>query len=329
MEHIDYSVIIRTTGRAGEKYKKLLCSIQKLSPKPKEVIVVLPENYNLPEDRLGWETFYYSPKGMVIQRLTGIKKCKTQYALITDDDIIFNSDFVKKLYDPVKNGYYGITAGPLVKFFPNQGIQSLFAIIMGSALPTVFHKKRYNTLLRSTGYSYNRNIDVNHHVLYETQSAPWTCFFADVFLLNSIHFEDEIWLDKYGYSAYDDAVMFYKAWLYGIKSGIVSDAWYDHLDANTSKKGLKTEAVFASGFNMYIFWHRFIFNMEQNKLKRIWCRICILYRIIGQFSYNTFNLLRHQMNISEYHAFIAGVKEGKLWTNSKEYNNLPPIIAVK
>ena len=80
---------------------------------------------------------------------------------------------------------------------------------------------------------------------------------------------------------------------------------------------------------MYIFWHRFIFNMEQNKLKRIWCRICILYRIIGQFSYNTFNLLRHQMNISEYHAFIAGVKEGKLWTNSKEYNNLPPIIAVK
>ena len=43
MEMIDYSVIIRTTGNAHMKYRKLLDSISRLVPKPKEVIVVLPE----------------------------------------------------------------------------------------------------------------------------------------------------------------------------------------------------------------------------------------------------------------------------------------------
>ena len=65
--NLDYSVIIRTTGKAGAKYQALLDSIAGLDPQPKEVIVVLPEGYALPSERLGWETFCFCPKGMVIQ----------------------------------------------------------------------------------------------------------------------------------------------------------------------------------------------------------------------------------------------------------------------
>ena len=104
---IDYSVIIRTTGKAGEKYRCLLQSISKLEPQPKEVIVVLPEGYSLPEEQLGWEKFYFCPKGMVTQRMYGVEKCKTKYALNTDDDIAFEADFVKKLHEQVCNGMYG------------------------------------------------------------------------------------------------------------------------------------------------------------------------------------------------------------------------------
>ena len=93
---IDYSVIIRTTGQAGEKYTKLLESIKKLKPQPREIIVVLPEKANLPENQLGYEKFFYSPKGMVIQRMCGIAKCKTRYGLICDDDVVFEKKFVQK-----------------------------------------------------------------------------------------------------------------------------------------------------------------------------------------------------------------------------------------
>ena len=80
---IDYSVVIRTTGKAGAKYQGLLDSIAALEPQPREVIVVLPEGYALPTERLGWETFSFCPKGMVIQRLHGIAQCKTKYVLVS------------------------------------------------------------------------------------------------------------------------------------------------------------------------------------------------------------------------------------------------------
>ena len=60
---IDYSVIIRTTGQAGEKYTKLLESIKKLKPQPREIIVVLPEKADLPENQLGYEKFFIVRKG--------------------------------------------------------------------------------------------------------------------------------------------------------------------------------------------------------------------------------------------------------------------------
>ena len=110
-EAIDYSVVIRTTGKAGEKYQRLLESVACLEPAPREVIVVLPEGYDLPEEQLGWETFYFCPRGMVIQRMTGIAKCKSRYALICDDDVMFGSDFVRQLYRPVEQGICTFSAG--------------------------------------------------------------------------------------------------------------------------------------------------------------------------------------------------------------------------
>ena len=162
VEMIDYSVVIRTTGKAGEKYAALLRSIDALEPKPREVIVVLPEGYDLPPERLGWETFHFCPKGMVTQRFYGIRVCRTPYALISDDDIAFDPDFVQKLYQPVKDGRYGLSAGPLLEFFPPKGIQTLFWALGAAAIPAGDRNARYTTVIPSTGYVYNRRIDLEH-----------------------------------------------------------------------------------------------------------------------------------------------------------------------
>lgn len=321
---IDYSVIIRTTGKAGEKYKLLLESIKALVPQPKEVIVVLPEGYELPDEQLRWETFYFAPKGMVSQRLYGIQMCKTQYALISDDDISFESDFVQKLYKPLAEGKYGISAGPLVEFFPERGMPSIMSMLMGSAVPTVFHKKRYNTVLRTTGYSYNRNIKTDKEQLYETQTAAWTCFFADIEKLKSIHFEDELWLDKKGYSAHDDTAMFYKAWIRGVKSVIVGDAEYRHLDAKTSTRGNNETVMYASGFNNVVFWHRFL--RGHNMLERVWSLNCIKYRIFSQKLYNRINLWRKRNTTDEIAAYDKGTNDAWDWVKTEEYRSLNPVM---
>lgn len=321
---IEYSVIIRTTGKAGEKYEKLLLSINALIPKPKEVIVVLPEGYDLPIEQLGWETFYFCPKGMVTQRMVGINKCKTKYALITDDDISFESDFVQKLHAPLSDGKYSISAGPLIEFFPKRGLPAIMSVLTGASGPSFFHRDRYNTVWRTTGYSYNRNIEIGSDKLYETQSAAWTCFYADISKLRSIRFEDEIWLDKNGYSAHDDTAMFYKAWIRGIKSVIVANASYQHLDAKTSTRGNMENALYATGFNDVVFWHRYL--KGDRFIECVWSRICIHYRFIAQWFYNRLNKIRGRMTKKEIIAFESGIKAGWEWIKTEEYNSIPSIM---
>ena len=320
--NLDYSVIIRTTGKAGEKYAGLLASIDGLIPRPREVIVVLPEGFALPEEKLGWETFYFCPKGMVIQRMTGIQKCRTRYALVCDDDVQFGPDFVQKLHEPVENGICGISAGPLYSFLPAPGKGALVDMIMGAAIPTVFHRDRYVSVLRTTGYSYNRNLDGTKRPYYETQSVAWTCFYADVEALRGIDFETEqLWLDSHGYSALDDQTMFYKAWLRGVKTVVVTDAVYEHLDGKTSTRGNPEPFLFSSWFNRVVFWHRFIFMQETTVFGRIWSALCFGYRVLWMQIHDAVKRVPAERRRIK----AEGRRAGWEYIQSEEYRLLPPV----
>lgn len=318
---LDYSVIIRTTGKAGEKYRKLLNAVAALEPKPREIIVVLPEGYDLPAERLGWESFCFCSRGMVIQRMTGIRKCKTPYALICDDDVCFGPDFVQKLHAPLVQGLGGLSIAPLYSFLPQHGVRGLVDAVLGSGAPALLRRHRYVSVLRTTGYSYNRRLDPSKKYC-ETQSAPWTCFYADVDALRSIDFEaEQSWLDSNGYSALDDQTMFYKAWLRGIKTIVVTDAAYEHLDAGTSTRGNRDQVLFSRSFNRVVFWHRFIFSLEKNVIGKTWARICYAY----YWNVNrAFDLLRrvprHEQDVK-----ADGRQEAWKYLRSDAYRSLPPV----
>ena len=324
MEKLDYSVVIRTTGKAGEKYARLLASIEALEPRPREVVVVLPEGYDLPPERLGWETFHFCPKGMVTQRLYGIQVCKTPYALICDDDIAFGPDFVRQLSRPVLDGGYGISAGPLLELFPPRGLQSIFWALGAAAVPSLRSDAAYTTMLRTTGYIYNRSIDLEHTRIYEAQSYCWACFFADMEKLRSIHMEDELWLDKLGYSAHDDTVMYYKAWLRGVKTAIVSTAAYQHLDGKTSTRGRPVQVKKAMGFTRYVLWHRFFYEQAKG-LEKPWCVVCIAYRTLFQSATDLIRCIAGKRPFAEVKAYIEGTIQAMKWVKTREYRDLPPL----
>lgn len=67
-----YSVVIRTLGTAGEKYQALLDSIDRQTVRPEHVYVFIAEGYELPKERLGYEEFIPTKKGMVFQRAFGM-----------------------------------------------------------------------------------------------------------------------------------------------------------------------------------------------------------------------------------------------------------------
>lgn len=325
---INYSVVIRTIGNAGEKYKCLLKSIENLYPRPNEIIVVLPKGYDIPNERIGSglkETFIFSKKGMVEQRLTGIEASSSEYLLVCDDDVSFDSDFVQKLYKPLKQGIARISAGPLLSFLPEKGIKSLYNSISFGAIQTVFNKDKYCHILKSSGWSYNRNINIDEECYYVSESLPWTCFFAEKKALEEINLREEIWLDKNGYASMDDQTMFYKAYLKNIKTVVVSNAIYQHLDAKTSTKNKSDNIILSTSFNRVVFWHRFILTRKKNVFYRLICLISFLYYVLMKQIYLSIKSFKNEQNKHQNEVYRRGLKEGIKYLKSEEYKKLEEI----
>lgn len=110
----DYSVTIRTLGTAGDKYQRTLDSIARQTIQPKQVFVVLPKGYAPPKERLGRETFIYSDKGMVSQRVAGFRACASEFILALDDDVDFDSDFVARMFATMEKANADFVS-PIVK----------------------------------------------------------------------------------------------------------------------------------------------------------------------------------------------------------------------
>lgn len=326
MTEIDYSVVIRTLGTAGVKYRKLLQSIDQLEPQPKEVIVVLPKGYDFPNEQLGYERFCFSKKGMIAQRMHGLNECKSELALFCDDDVEFGKDFVKYLYEPIKQGKAEISVGPLLSFLVPRGIKAVASILSAGSYPTVFHKDKYITMLRSGAWSYNRNLNFDDNVFYPTDSAAWTCFFGSVEAMKRIHFLDESWIEKYNYAALDDQVMFYKAKLRGIRTVVASKAYYIHNDAKTSQSGIRKDAVFAGTYNRVVFWHRFIYKMQKTILNRALTRLAWTYRCICGNVYTHLCFLGGKVDKERLFINKQAYKAAWEYIRSNEYKELPEVL---
>ena len=65
---MNYSIIIRTLGTAGEYYQRTLDSIKLQTIQPGLVLVYIPEGYAIPKETIGIEQYIYVKKGMVAQR---------------------------------------------------------------------------------------------------------------------------------------------------------------------------------------------------------------------------------------------------------------------
>ena len=285
----DYSVAIRTLGKSGDKYRKLLDSIRCQTLQPKEIFVVLPNGCEKPKYQLGYEKYIFTERSMILQRLRPINEITSKYILFCDDDIEMAKDFSEILIMELEKDEFQAASGPLIDFFPPKSLKYLLASILGGACVMIHGRNKYYTrILKTGGWSYNRSISTDMHKVYCAESLAWTCFMIKKEVMESICFEDELWIEKNGYAAYDDRVMFYKLLLNGFSTCVVSDAHYIHNDAKTSTKHLEYNPLYNRLFNHFVFWHRFIYNMENNLLQKMWSKVCISYYKNMQYFYYKF-----------------------------------------
>ena len=277
MAEFEYTAVIRTLGTAGEKYQQLLDSLQAQSVAPKAIIVYIAEGYPLPKETIGTERYVYVKKGMVAQRALPYDEVQTEWMLFLDDDVYLPPQAVETLYNQLQEKGADVISPDV---FPNAK-RSLFGELMMTLSGRMRARRGDDTwgykVMRTAGYSYNANPNLS---IYWSQTNAGPCFFCRKNDFLKIHFEEELWLDDARYPIGEDQAMYYKMYLAGLKQLTSYDSGIEHLDAGTSSRtdADREKRLISADFRFKtIFWHRFIWTLERNWLKRVWSALCIGY----------------------------------------------------
>lgn len=314
---IEYSIVIRTLGTAGEKYLALLNSIKKLNIQPKEILVVLPEGYNPPKEQLGYEKFIYSPKGMVAQRVFGGQAARSKYILFLDDDVTFETNFIEKLSYPIEAGLCAVTVPAPVQLPPEKGLTKIIPSITMSAVSLKRNKGYFTRIIRSGGWTYSR-YNIEHKPYLYTHSASGICCFCLNKIFNLINFSEDLWLQGVRYPLWEDQVMYYKFWKNGFKVMCVPEAAIEHLDAGGNSEGRAKDAAFANGRNKVIFWYKYIYKDEKSIFYRALDKMCLFYHLYSNILFLWIADFRKSKQCKIASSYLNGVKEGFRFIHENE-----------
>ena len=333
---LSYSVVIRTLGNSGEKYKALLKSIQAQTVQPEEVIVVIPEGYSL-DYEMGNETVIHSERGMVSQRAVGIDAAKSEYILVVDDDIEFEADFVERLASfreahsldcvlPKEGFLTGDGDGTINLYYP------LFTRIKYAFTGRMFQtrrKSRYIDVITATAghkvYCGCNKLDE----CYYCQTGAFACYFINTAKAKQVAFNNEVWLQQgslSSYAAYDDAAFFYLFYLLGYDIAYSLRTRFNHLDAAVGRPAkdrleAKRIRVFYIARNRTVFWFRYLYQTSDGILRRIKVILGGIYAFVNYTLYNVLaNILPKNWPVIS--ALFIGYKEA--FTIMRN-NDLPPL----
>jgi len=312
---MNYSIAIRTLGKGGEKYSKLLKSIQNLKDRPDEVIVVLPFGYSPPKELLGDERFVYCEKGMMMQRIVGYESACSEYVLLVDDDVEFEPDFIRKVSMPIQEGKADITFPIYPDMLPRKGVRTLIPALTLSAVP-MLRRDMYTKVIASGGWAYC-GVPEQIDKPVQAHSAPGTCLYAKREALLKADLRKELWVELPKYALWDDMVMFYKAWLSGSKVMGVPNLIFEHLDAGGGNVNRSVEASYASGMNHVIFWYRFVYQQRKSSVAKLVAIAAFIYWMVTSSMYNLLNAIFRKKG-KEFKAFINGLIDGYGFIKKKE-----------
>lgn len=313
---MEYTAVIRTLGKAGEKYQTLLDSLVSQTIPPKAIIVYIADGYSIPKETVGIERYVYVRKGMVAQRALRYDEVDTEYMLFLDDDVYLAPDSVSVLYSQLIEKSADVISPDVFDNASRSKIAGLMMTLSGRMRPRKDDGVWGYKVMRTAGYSYNSH-PVKPTYVSQTNAGP--CFFCTKSSFLKTKFEEELWLDDCKYPLGEDQVMYYKMYLYGLKVLTSYDSGIKHLDAGGNLTKEKEKMLIYSDFRFKtIFWHRFIFRTEKNLLLKALDCICIGYAFVFAVMVSLFKC-RFDVLKLKYSAICDGIR----FIHSKEYNKIP------
>lgn len=285
---MEYTVTIRTIGKAGEKYQQTLDSICAQTIQPKRILIYIAEGFPIPKETCGREEYIYVKKGMVAQRALPYDEVDTEYILFLDDDVYLPENGVESLYKAMQEHGADVVSPNTFENHKMGWKTKLRNIILLKAIPFKSNEWAYK-VLKSGGFAYNSNPVLD---FYWSESNAGPCFFCRKKDFLSINFEEDMtWLDSTPYALPDDQVMFYKMHLRGLKVATLFNSGIIHLDAGTSvahspERSMKI--LYSEVHNQLLFCRKYIWkdkSLPKRGLLKLLLNYSLLVRLLFSISH--------------------------------------------
>lgn len=315
---MEYTAVIRTLGKAGESFQRLLNSLATQTIAPKAIVVYIAEGYQIPSETVGTEHYIYVKKGMLAQRALQYDEIVTEYILCLDDDLEFPPNSVEKMFQLLTEHNADVISPDI---FPNS--QRHFASEIMMTLSGRMRARRFDEtwgykVMRTGGYSYNKN---PQNEVYISQSNAGACFLCKKVDFLKLNLSEELWVDRMPYPIGEDQVMYYKMYCNGLKQLTWYNHHFVHLDAGGNMTVEKEQMrLYGDVYFKFVFWHRFIYTSEKYILAKLWDTLCILYYFVFALS---ISLIKCELKI--LNAKYSALKDASEFICSKEYRSLPRI----
>ena len=318
-----YNVVIRTVGRAGEKYVKEIESLQHQSISPNRIIVYVAEGFDLPQ-RVGCEEYIYVPKGLVHQRAIVPHDKDVPYLLVLDDDVYLPEDSVEKMYEYLVQ----YSADCIIPdTFPSHemGLKEKMIAFLTNDVSPRFSDRYAIKIKRSGAFSYNNAPRTD--VLLQTQSGAGPAFFIKESSFLYIRYSDEFWVDSFPPGTfYEDQLMFYKLYVNGCKMFMWYNSGVKHLDAGTNNQKEKSfEKLMYRAMANHVIWHRSVLSTAIGSMEKFLCYLAFFNRFMSglgvRFLYSCV-----KFSSKYFIAYIKGNWEGMKYVCGKIYKELPPYV---
>ena len=318
-----YSVVIRTLATTPDVLKREMESIVRQTIFPEKVIIYIAEGYERPSFQIGKEEYVWVKKGMVAQRALEYREIDSDVILMLDDDVELAPDSAERMLKAMEDNGSDCVAADTFKNQDMTWIQRIFAFLSNG----VYARRDDGWAFkqnRDGSFTFNRN-PKKSFCMTETFAGP--CWMVKKNVLKSVHLEDELWLDRMGFSYGDDAVESYKLFMNGFKCGVLYDSGVKNLDAKTSSGVYhKTEKKFYTrSYGMFATWWRMIYTSRDKQ----WLSV-FLFGLKAWWQLNLHVLLGiAKLNLRIPLNYVKGLKDAWVFVHSDEFKAIPPYIINK
>lgn len=318
-----YSVAIRTLGKNAEVLKRELESVKNQTVKPDKVLIYIAEGYERPAFQIGMEEYLWVKKGMVAQRALEYCEIESDVILMLDDDVELADDSAEKLLNAmVQYGADCVAADT----FKNQEM-SWKQMLMAWVSNWVYARKDDGWAFkqnRDGGFSFNGN---PRKTFCWTETFAGPCWMVKKNVLRAVQFEDELWMDRMGFSYGDDAVESYKIFLNGYLCGVLYESGVKNLDAKTSSSVYQKDGkkFYTRSFGLFTTWWRMIYSSRNKRwlsilalgAKSAWL-LCV-HCAIGIAT----------LSLKVPSDYVRGLLDGWRFVHTNEFSAIPPYLIKK